>query len=45
MNHKCRWWHKVLCFFGLHRWDEPGGVCECCGAWDDFFDRPDGGLP
>ena len=27
------------CWFGLHRWDSPGGNCEDCGIHDDFFDR------
>lgn len=39
MTHKCWWLCKVLCFLAVHRWDSPGGHCECCGKHDDFFDK------
>ena len=29
---------RILCWLGLHRWDKPGGHCEDCGVYDDFFD-------
>jgi hypothetical protein len=26
------------CWLRLHKWDRPGGHCEDCGVYDDFFD-------
>ncbi len=33
----CRWYCRIFCFFGLHRWDSPDGQCECCEAKDELF--------
>jgi len=30
---------KILCFFGLHYWEYPGGHCMDCHACDEFFGR------
>ncbi len=27
------------CLCGMHRWDEPGGHCEDCGACDELFGK------
>lgn len=36
--HKCSWLCGLFCWANLHRWDSPGGNCECCGLHDNFFD-------
>ncbi len=38
MIHRCIWLCKAVCWLGLHRWQYPGGYCDCCGIRDNFFD-------
>lgn len=39
MRHECNWVCRMFCWLNLHRWDSPGGECECCQKHDDFFDK------
>lgn len=36
-GHECYFLCRMFCFMQLHRWDAPGGHCECCGECDELF--------
>lgn len=35
--HQCSAWCRFFCGLNLHRWDMPGGKCECCGRSERKF--------
>lgn len=43
--HVCTFWCKFWCFFNLHRWEYPGGGCECCHKPDKLAEKIFGGRP